>query len=328
MRDDIPTVLREAAAEPKHQPDFDRLAARGRRQHLARRAATVTVAAVVLVAGGVMLWPDSSSSNMPVIGDGPPAGGPAAPGDDAPASLASPRPVPDDPDPSARAGAAGRHVDCDGPVAQGGWAADFGAPSGAADPESALDEFLADGPFDLPTSGYHQAAAEPGRVLFTHTVDGSSKIAVIVADSTVVVDTDPTARTGWGVETFASCDPAEYAPTTDDELHQSIWTDRDGDRVPTSTLKTFPGPAHCDWQSTTFMYLDDQQYLRDPEHLLTSDTVVPYDGDTELPADAIDTGYRRGNDQLWMAADRSIAYLVTPDHVEAWPSTKEPVACA
>ena len=325
MRDDIPTILREAAAEPKHQPDFNRLAARGRRQHLILRAATVAVAAVVLVVGGVMLWPESPSSNMPVIGDGPPADGPTAP-DEPVGSLASPRPVANDPDPADRAGAAGRHVDCDGPMAQGGWAADFGAPSGAANAQEALDDFLADSPFDLPTSGYDRAAAEPERVLFTHTVDGNSKVAVIVADSTLV-ETDPSAQTGWGVETFASCDPGEYAPTTDDELHQSVWTDRGGDRVPTSTLKTFPGPAHCDWQSTTFMYLDDQQYLRDPDHVLTSQTTVPYDGDAELPSDAIDTGYRRGNNQLWLAADRSIAYLVTPDHVEAWPSTTEPVAC-
>ena len=29
MRDDIPTLLRDAAADPSHTPDFDALAARG-----------------------------------------------------------------------------------------------------------------------------------------------------------------------------------------------------------------------------------------------------------------------------------------------------------
>ena len=327
MRDDIPMLLREAAAEPTRQPDLDRLAARGRRQHVTRRAVATSVAAIALVTGGVMLWPDTGPSSMPVIGGGPSPTSASTGPDEAAVSLATPRPVPDGPDPAVRAGAAGRHVECEGQLAQGGWAPDFGAPSGAADPQEALDDFLVDGPLDLPTSGYDQAAAERGRVLFTHAVDGSSRVAVIVADSTVV-ETDPSAQPGWGVETFATCDPAEYAPTTDDELHQSVWTDRDGDRVPTSTLKTFPGPAHCNWQSTTFMYLDDQQYLSDPEQILTSETTVPYDGDAPLPADAIDTGYRRGDDQLWLGRDRSIAYIVTPDHVEAWPSTTEPLGCA
>lgn len=71
MRDDIPTLLRDAAADPSRTPDFDELAARGRRQHLAARASTALVAVVALLAGGIVLWPDGQPARAPVIGEQP-----------------------------------------------------------------------------------------------------------------------------------------------------------------------------------------------------------------------------------------------------------------
>jgi len=71
MRDDIPTLLRDAAADPSHTPDFNALAGRGRRQHLAARAGTALVAVVALVAGGIVLWPNVQTTRGPVIGDEP-----------------------------------------------------------------------------------------------------------------------------------------------------------------------------------------------------------------------------------------------------------------
>ena len=244
------------------------------------------------------------------------------------ASLATPRPVADHPDPLTRAGAAGLKVACDGPAHLGGWAPDFGGPSvGAPDPEGALQAFLDQGLFGLPQDSYEMAASEPGRVLFTYTVDSDPKVAVIVADSTLV-DEQLTVDSGWGIETFATCDPAEYAPATDDELGQTVWTDRDGTRVPTSTITSFPGPAHCGWQSVTFLHLDDRQYLRDPQGLLEGQVVSPYDGDAQLSADATDTGYRNKGQELWLDPDADTAYVVTDTTVEAWPATTDRVACA
>lgn len=244
------------------------------------------------------------------------------------ASLATPRPVADHPDPLTRAGAAGLKVECEGSAHLGGWAPDFGGPAvGASDPEGALQAFLDQGLFGLPQDGYEPAASEPGRVLFTYTVDSDPKVAVIVADSTVV-DDPLTVDSGWGIETFATCDPADHAPATDDQLGQTVWTDRDGDRVPTSTITSFPGPAHCGWQSVTFLHLDDRQYLRDPQGLLEGQVVKPYDGDTPLPADATDTGYRNNGQELWLDPDADTAYVVTDTTVEAWPATTDHVACA
>lgn len=243
------------------------------------------------------------------------------------ADLASPRPVADDPDPVVRAGAAGRQVDCDGAVHLGGWAPDFGGPhQGAEDPEFALKAFLDQGLFGLPTTGYGQAADVDGRVLFTYDVNGEAKVAVIVADA--ATGAELTVPDGWGIETFATCDPAEYGPAADDELRQTVWTDRDGARVPTSTVTSFQGPEHCDWQTVTFLHLEDRQYLRDPEGVLDEQTVVAYDGEVRVPADAVDTGYRRGEEELWLAADETVAYLVRGDGAEAWPRTTGQVACA
>lgn len=69
MRDDIPVLLRDAAVDPSHTPDFEALAARGRRQHMATRAGTALVAVVAMVAGGLVLWPDGQPARGPVIGD-------------------------------------------------------------------------------------------------------------------------------------------------------------------------------------------------------------------------------------------------------------------
>ncbi len=43
---------------------------------------------------------------------------------------------------------------------------------------------------------------------------------------------------------------------------------------------------------------------------------------TPNSSDAVDTGYRRGHDELWLSQDQTIAYVVTQDAVEAWPATE------
>jgi hypothetical protein len=251
----------------------------------------------------------------------------ASPAGAAATDLSSPSPVADHADPVVRAGAAGRQVACDGPVHLGGWAPDFGgSAAGAVDAAAAVDAFLAQGLFDLPATGYAPAGSADGRVLFTYEVDGAAKVAVIVADAGIH-DHELTASEGWVVETFATCDPAEYGASADDELHATVWTDRHGERVPTSSVTSFPGHEHCGWQSVTFLHLGDRQYLRDPELLLTEQTGVSYDGDAELPGDAVDTGYRQGERELWMAADGTVAYVATDGGVEAWPATDQQVGC-
>lgn len=252
------------------------------------------------------------------------AASPSRPADTAP-DLSSPSPVADHPDAATRAGAAGRQVDCDGPVHLGGWVADFGGPGPAGDARGALDAFLGQELFGLPSTGYERVTDVGDRVLFTYAPDGDAKVAVIVADADA--DAETGATRGWVVETFATCDPAEYAPASDDELRQTVWTDAGGARVPTSTVTSYTGADHCDWGSVTFLQVHDRQYVRDPEGKLGSEAVAPYEGDASLPDDAVDSGYRHGDRALWLAADGRTAYVVSDDGTEAWPATADEVGC-
>lgn len=235
-------------------------------------------------------------------------------------------PVADAPSPRKRGAAASRFVNCDHGISNGGWGPDFGAPEeGAPDPEAALSAFLREGLFRLPGDGYSIEGTDHNRVLFTHADDGEAKVAVIVAQADGSVEL--TVHEGWVVETFASCDPAEFNPAADETLSNDIWTTGDGGRVPTSTVTSFAGPDHCGWETVTFLVLDGRQYVRDPDGVFEPPLVQPYDRDAAVPQDATDTGYSNDGRELWLSDDAAVAYLVTADGAEAWPSTVEETWC-
>jgi hypothetical protein len=111
------------------------------------------------------------------------------------------------------------------------------------------------------------------------------------------------------------------------------------------TLASYSGPEHCDWESVTFLEVafslarpDDEleprsQYVRDPHGVLEAHVVAPYDGDAALPADAVATGFRRGEAELWVSpadadGDTYSAVYVVDGAVERWPRTRDEVACA
>jgi hypothetical protein len=237
------------------------------------------------------------------------------------------QPLADAPDPADRAGAAADFVDCTHGISNGGWSVDFGPGGSGSNPELALERFLDGGLFGLPLDGYLVSGRDAGRMLYTYVVEDVPKVAVIVADSNAVA-IDASDR--WTVETFATCDPAEYDPAGDDQLLMQVWLNVDGDRVPTSIITSFPGAEHCGWESVTYLIYEDQQFISDPRGVMAVPYVVPYDDDTELPAEAIDTGYRLEDIELWMSADGQVAYLAERDRVEAWPKpdTTAPVWCA
>lgn len=235
-------------------------------------------------------------------------------------------PIPDAADPADRAGAAADLVDCEHGLWQGGWSADFGPLGSGPDPDAAVEALIGDGLLALPRTGFVAVGTDQHRVAYTHAVAGRPKAAVIVADSTEIpLGGDDR----WVVEVFASCDPAEFDPSFDAHSPIQIWLDRDGDRVPSSIVRSGHGPDHCDWESVTFLSLDGVQYVADPDDVLGDvGLVTPYDGDAELPADASDSGYRRDGRALWRSADRRVAYVVADGRVEAWPSATGEIVCA
>jgi hypothetical protein len=228
-------------------------------------------------------------------------------------------PVPDAPNPADRAGAADKYIECDQDIWNGGWSDDFGPPGSADDSADALALFVDEDLFGLPPDGYAATGRDEDRVLYTYTVDDAPKVAVILHDSLM----------GWEVETFASCDPAEYDPSDDDQIPLGVWTDVDGNRTPTSVITSLRGAEHCGWESVTYLLYEDRQYISDPNGVIDVEFVEPFDADTELPTDAIDTGYSREGRSFWISADGSVAYLVSEDRVEAWPTpdSPDPVWC-
>lgn len=234
------------------------------------------------------------------------------------------QPIADAPDPADRAGAAADYVECSYGISNGGWSQDFGPPASASDPDGALRRFLGMDLFGLPDEGYAVVGRDTDRLLYTYSVDGSPKAAIVVAGTS----TAGGSRNGWVVETYATCDPAEYDPSVDDRLSVDVWLDPAGNRVPTSILTSYQGAAHCGWESVIFLVFEGRQYLRDPRGLLAE--FVWFDDDSTLPADATDTGYHHEGRHLWMSADKSVAYLAAGDKVEAWPAptSTHPIACA
>jgi hypothetical protein len=237
---------------------------------------------------------------------------------------------------TARSGAAGRALECAGTPYDGGGADyDSGLASVQDDAASAVENYFhEDGAgWAMPSHGYRLEREDDGRVLFSWDVDGRTKAALVVADSVQ----DWKHHTGWGVEAWAQCDPAELPADVTDGLALDVWTDASGARVPVTTVTSWPGPEHCDWQDITFLEIGStatrsarEEYLRDTQGELAGLLHGAYDAHASLPADAVDTGWRHDGRRLWRVPDRSAAYLVSlddPADVERWPASTGPIGC-
>lgn len=286
------------------------------------RRALAGVCVVVVAAG---------CGSAPVVVTGTPAPTPY----DGPMTL----PVDHDDEASvgARSGSAGRALECTGAPYDGG-GADYsgGLETAQHSPEAALtDYFNEEGVvWGMPSHGYRVERRDEGRVLFSWDVDGRTKAAVVVADAV----RDWKKHTGWGVQAWALCDPAELPASFTDDLGLAVWTDQSGARVPVTTVTSWAGPAHCDWQDITFLEIGTsphrfgaaQEYLRDTHGELADSLRGEFDAHASLPKDATDSGWRHDGRALWLVPDRGAAYLLSlddPTDVERWPASKEPIGC-
>lgn len=156
------------------------------------------------------------------------------------------------------------------------------------------------------------------------------------------------ALAGTGERSVARCPKPESDLDLEDEVDnffgsQDRMFDRDDCplRRDIATMTTL-GPDHHCWPDLTYLvigtpvgtsYTDGgaRTYNRDPEGVLSSSQAPDpnLDLDAELPATAVDTGYHQGDRTLWIdEADDSRVYLVSEDHVEAWPLDLEQHGCA
>jgi hypothetical protein len=225
-----------------------------------------------------------------------------------------------------RAGAAGDVVDCDTWGAGGFDDQDvYGDGATADSPEEALEVSRGEGGFGGVQDGLLVAASEDDRVLYVVEVDGVVKQAVIVHDGPA---TEGAGGDGWYVESWAVCDYAELPRAFTDSLGLQVWSDASGRPVPTSTVASWRGPAHCDWQSMTFLELGKAHYVREPQPGLEEFFAEPYLAHTDLPANAVDTGFEHDGEHLWLSPDEQRAFVGTADDVELWPRTVQPLGCA
>ena len=255
--------------------------------------------------------------------------GPGRPTTGESASSAYPGPlvVPRDQATHPRAGAAGEVVACDTWGRGGLQDGEVYAEGATADsPEEALEvarsEWLVDGPLE----GLLLAAEEPDRVLWVLEVDAVVKLAVVVRDGPA---TEGAGGDGWYVESWARCDSVELPASWTDEIGLLVWRDAaTGEPVPTTELEAWRGPEHCDWQSMVLLYLDGRMYVREPVPDLADSFDEEWQASTELPADAVDTGYERDGEHLWLSADRRRVFVGSPDDVELWPQARPEFGCA
>jgi hypothetical protein len=225
-------------------------------------------------------------------------------------------------DPIRKTGAAGQVVQCDSKVSGGFNDGVYDNGAAASDPTGALATARGEGGFDGAQKGYLIAREESQRVLFTYDVDGVPKEAIIVRDGPTI-DGD-----GWYIESWARCDLSEFPRAVTDETGTQVWTDRDGKPVEIATIASYVGPEHCGWQASTFLYLDDAQYVRQPPKDLPDGYFDdPYRADVPLPKAAVDTGYSRDGKNLWLSPDHTRAYVGTENSVELWPRATPPIGC-
>ena len=118
------------------------------------------------------------------------------------------------------------------------------------------------------------------------------------------------------------------------------WVDSQGRIAPEGVVTSYPGPEHCDWESSVFLIVrwplgsegspGRRMYVRDPEGLFTDYLSSEFLDDAELPAEARFSGYRRDEAELWLDPSEidNHVFIVRGDDVERWPRSTEFIACA
>ena len=119
------------------------------------------------------------------------------------------------------------------------------------------------------------------------------------------------------------------------------WGDRHGCLVRIDVLTDRSGPAHCGYESARVIVAgapigtpftepaDSVQYVRDPDGAFgVPRLTVGLQLDTVLPAEAVDTGFRQAETELWVVPDDPrFIYLKNGNRAERWPAGEAPL-CA
>jgi len=165
-------------------------------------------------------------------------------------------------------------------------------------------------------------------------------LLVLGACSTDDGDAGVDAATGCAAEPGSVTD-VETEPDWRPYADYRPWTTPDGCLVRIDVLAERPGPDHCDWGDADVLIAgsplgeryssvdDSVHFVRDPEGVFGQPELAEgYDPDAELPAAAVDSGFRRDGIALWhVPNDASAVWLVAGEWVGRWPGGDPPL-CA
>ena len=234
-------------------------------------------------------------------------------------------------------GAAGRVVDCDGAVVGGSKASPFTGGEVGETAEAALREAYDEGAWDGVVD-VDEVRREPDRVLYSYAAEGRTRQAVIVRHGPAAAGTGAGADgMAWWVESWARCNIAEFSARVAADRNVQIWTDATGRRLPTTTIVSSAGGSCV--PGATFIRLgvpgkdigdaeSQETYVAGAGPEYADFFNEPYRRDVSLPPDAVDTGYSRDGQHLWLSPDHRRAYIVRSDRVELWPRTTQLLGCA
>ena len=127
------------------------------------------------------------------------------------------------------------------------------------------------------------------------------------------------------------------------------WVTVDGHVVAKNVIESFAGHEHCGWEATTYLIVgspvgaavtgDGHWYIKDPTGVFdtwernwegeTLEWFGEFESDTQLPIDAVFSGYRQNEVELW-TIDSEIGtqvYMVGETGVEHWPRVVPPIRC-
>jgi hypothetical protein len=238
-------------------------------------------------------------------------------------------------------GAAGRIVRCVGPVIGTTRAAPYDGEDTGAAPEAALATARKWAAWSGVQEGFTLARVEASRRLYVFEVAGVAKQALILRHGPALNgDGTTNTVTRWWLESWARCDYAELPEAVAQARRLQLWSDAAGQRQPTSVIKSFQfsggcfpgmtaldigGPIDGGWNKERRVPVE---YFRNPAPELRHQYFEgEYAEHVSVPRDAIDSGYERDGEHLWMSSNRGVAYVGAASDAEAWPRAKQPIRC-
>lgn len=154
----------------------------------------------------------------------------------------------------------------------------------------------------------------------------------------------PTAETATPDERECTSDPrsvTDLGSEPDWRRHADYrpWTDARGCFVRIDVLAERSGPDHCGWEDADVLIVgtplgepytsanDSVTYVRDPDAVFGDpDLAAGYEADANVPAEAVDSGFRREGLSLWhVPGDQSAVWVVEGDTAERWPRGEPPL---